>query len=174
MVLAQDSSGYAVEQVLKAHGLLLNRARRDVLHVLLHAEAPLDVDSALAAARSQGSHVSRAAVSRFLNLLNRLGVAEVAARRNARRFFRLKRRTPTLSLSCVRQNRIIEVRDDALVQAVEQMLHGHGYRLAEGIHFRIEPLPLALACPSIDPACSDPRHPVTATNRRVQKREHCK
>jgi hypothetical protein len=40
----------------------------------------------------------------------------------------------------VRQNRIIEVRDDALVQAVEQMLHGRGYRLAEGIHFRIEPL----------------------------------
>ena len=65
------------------------------------------------------------------------GGTDVAARRNARRFFRLKRRTPTISLSCVRQNRIIEVRDDALVQAVEQMLHGHGYRLAEGIHFRI-------------------------------------
>lgn len=76
----------------------------------------------------------------FLNLLTRLGVAEVAARRNARRFFRLKRRTPIISLSCVRQHRIIEVRDDALVQAVEQMLHGHGYRLAEAIHFRIEPL----------------------------------
>jgi Fe2+ or Zn2+ uptake regulation protein len=140
LVLQPDSSDAAVEQILKSQGLLLNRARRDVLHVLIHAETPLDVDGALAAARSQGSHVSRAAVSRFLNLLTRLGVAEVAARRNARRFFRLKRRTPIISLSCVRQHRIIEVRDDALVQSVEQMLHGLGYRLAEGIHFRIEPL----------------------------------
>lgn len=139
-ILAPDSSDAAVEQMLKAHGLLLNRARRDVLHVLLRANTPLDVDGALDAARAQGSHVSRAAVSRFLSLLNRLGVAEVAARRNARRFFRLKRRTPVISLSCVRQNRIMEVRDDALVQSVEQMLHGLGYRLAEGIHFRIEPL----------------------------------
>ena len=149
--LQPDSSDAPVEQILKAHGLLLNRARRDVLHVLFHAQIPLDVDGALEAARSQGSHVSRAAVSRFLNLLNRLGVAEVAARRNARRFFRLKRQTPTISLSCVRQNRIIEVRDDALVQAVEQMLHGQGYRLAEGIHFRIVPLPSASARPLIDP-----------------------
>jgi len=141
LTLKPDSSDATLGQILKAHGLLLNRARRDVLHVLLHAEAPLDVDGALAAARSQGSHVSRAAVSRFLNLLNRLGVAEVAARRNARRFFRLKRQTPVISLSCVRQHRIIEVRDDALVQSVEQMLHGLGYQLAEGIHFRIEPLP---------------------------------
>lgn len=140
LILKPDSSDAAVGQILKTHGLLLNRARRDVLHVLLHAQGPLDVDGALETARSQGSHVSRAAVSRFLNLLTRLGVAEVAARRNARRFFRLKRQTPTISLSCVRQNRIIEVRDDALVQSVEQMLHGHGYRLAEGIHFRIEPL----------------------------------
>lgn len=140
LVLQPDSSNAAVEQILKSQGLLLNRARRDVLHVLIHTETPLDVDGALAAARSQGSHVSRAAVSRFLNLLTRLGVAEVAARRNARRFFRLKRQTPTISLSCVRQHRIIEVRDDALVQSVEQMLHGLGYRLAEGIHFRIEPL----------------------------------
>jgi Fe2+ or Zn2+ uptake regulation protein len=140
MAVRPDQPDAAIEPILKAHGLLLNRARRDILHVLLRAEAPLDVDSALMAARADGSHVSRAAVSRFLNLLTRLGVAEVAARRNARRFFRLKSRTPTISLSCVRQNRIIEVRDDALVQAVEQMLHGRGYRLAEGIHFRIEPL----------------------------------
>ncbi|GEM_PF-3509169 len=137
---ATDSSDATVAQLLKANGLLFNAARRDVLCVLLRASAPLDVDTTLAAARSDGSHVSRAAVSRFLNLLTRLGVAEVAARRNARRFFRLKRQTQTISLSCVRENRIIEVRDDALVQAVEHMLHGRGYRLAEGIDFRIEPL----------------------------------
>jgi len=141
--LSPDLSDATVAQLLKAHGLLFNAARRDVLRVLLHAPAPLDVDGALAAARSDGSHVSRAAVSRFLNLLTRLGVAEVAARRNARRFFRLKRQTQTISLSCVRENRIMEVRDDALVQAVEHMLHGRGYRLAEGIDFRIEPLPVS-------------------------------
>lgn len=134
-----------IHQILKAHGLLLNGARRDVLHVLLLAPHPLDVDGALAAARASGSHVSRAAVSRFLNLLNRLGIAEVAARRNARRFFRLRRETQTISLSCVQQNRIIEVQDDAVVESVQRLLHGMGYRLAEGIHFRIEPLSPAAA-----------------------------
>jgi Fe2+ or Zn2+ uptake regulation protein len=134
-----------IHQLLAAHGLLLNRARQDVLHVLLLARHPLDVDGALAAARMNGSHVSRAAVSRFLNLLNRLGVAEVAARRDARRFFRLRRETQTISLSCVQQNRIIEVQDDAVADAVQRLLHGMGYRLAEGIHFRIEPLSAAAA-----------------------------
>jgi len=134
-----------IHQLLKAHGLLLNSARRDVLHVLLRARQPLDVDGALAAARASGSHVSRAAVSRFLNLLTRLGVAEVAARRNARRFFRLRRETQTISLSCVQQNRIIEVQDEVVVEAVQRLLLGMGYRLAEGIHFRIEPLPVSEA-----------------------------
>lgn len=134
-----------IHQLLTAHGLLLNRARQDVLHVLLLARHPLDVDGALAAARMNGSHVSRAAVSRFLNLLNRLGVAEVAARRDARRFFRLRRETQTISLSCVQQNRIIEVQDDAVADAVQRLLHGMGYRLAEGIHFHIEPLSAAAA-----------------------------
>ena len=51
-----------------------------------------------------------------------------AARRNACRFFRLRRDTQTISLSCVQQNRIIEVQDDA----VQRLLHGMGYRLSEG------------------------------------------
>lgn len=139
-----------IQQMLAAHGLLLNRARRDVLHVMLLAQQPVDVDGALAAARAGGSHVSRAAVSRFLNLLNRLGVAEVAARRNARRFFRLRRETQTISLSCMHQNRIIEVQDDAVVEAVQRLLHGMGYRLAEGIHFRIEPLVSGAPLPALD------------------------
>ena len=42
-----------IHQLLAAHGLLLNRARRDVLHVLLLAQHPLDVDGALAAARNE-------------------------------------------------------------------------------------------------------------------------
>lgn len=129
-----------IEQALKARGLLLNRPRRDVLHVLLRARQPLDVDGVLAAARRDGSLVSRAAVSRFLTLLNTLGLAEVAARRNARRFFRLRRATRTISLNCVRRNEILQIQDDALADSVEQLLERLGYRLAEGIEFRVEPV----------------------------------
>lgn len=131
----------AIAQVFRAQSLLLNPGRLDLLDVLFDAQEALDVEGALAAARAKGSEVSRAAVTRFLSLLTRLGIAEVVGRRNTRRFYRLRRQTRTITLTCVRERKIIEVEDHTLVAAVEKMLEDRGYRLVEGIDFCIEPVP---------------------------------
>lgn len=125
-------------QILEAGGTL-SRTRRDCLDVLIDTPYSLDVEDLLLAVRARGRRVSRTTVTRFLSFLHQSGIAEIGARNNNRRYFKLKQTRRTISLRCQETGRLVQLEAETLLTAIEGFVEARGYRLTEGVCLSVGP-----------------------------------
>lgn len=126
--------------VLKARGHLMNPERAAVLRAFAAVDRPVHAEQLWFDARRHGP-VSRATVSRTLNLLRDAGVAELSARDGGRHYFSLKSDARRITLVEASTGAIRQIEAPEALDALHTALARVGFALAEGIEVRVTPLP---------------------------------
>ncbi|WP_288758591.1 transcriptional repressor [uncultured Brevundimonas sp.] len=134
------SSAEGLAGVLKARGHLVNPERAAVLRAFAAADRPVHAEQLWLDARRHGP-VSRATVSRTLNLLRDAGVAELSARDGRRHYFSLKGAARRITLVDASAGAVRQIEAPDALDALHAALAQAGFALAEGVEVRVAPLP---------------------------------
>ena len=126
--------------VLKARGHLMNPERAAVLRAFAAVDRPVHAEQLWFDARRHGP-VSRATVSRTLNLLRDAGVAELSARDGGRHYFSLKSDARRITLIDASAGTVRQIQAPEALDALHAALARAGFALAEGVEVRVKPLP---------------------------------
>lgn len=126
--------------LLRARGHLMNPERITVLRAFVAADRPVHAEQLWLDARHH-RHVSRATVSRTLNLLREAGVAELAARDGRRLYFSLKGATRRITLIDETARTVRQIEASEALDALHAALARAGFALVEGVEVRVTTLP---------------------------------